>query len=96
MRDARGLWPVCGPNQAPERRSGRHAGRLTPVDLGFWVGAGEGNRTLMTSLEGWSSAIELRPRAWRPISRPGEHRQSTRTEGSAPNHSSQRPVSAPR
>jgi hypothetical protein len=22
------------------------------LDLGFWVGAGEGNRTLMTSLEG--------------------------------------------
>jgi hypothetical protein len=31
-------------------------------DLGFRVGAGEGNRTLMTSLEGWGSAIELRPR----------------------------------
>jgi hypothetical protein len=31
-------------------------------DLGLHVGAGEGNRTLMTSLEGWSSAIELRPR----------------------------------
>jgi hypothetical protein len=28
---------------------------------GFSVGAGEGNRTLMTSLEGWGSAIELRP-----------------------------------
>jgi hypothetical protein len=27
------------------------------------IGAGEGNRTLMTSLEGWGSAIELRPRA---------------------------------
>src|SRR5215472_2222825 len=26
------------------------------------IGAGEGNRTLMTSLEGWGSAIELRPR----------------------------------
>ena len=24
-------------------------------------GAGEGNRTLVASLEGWSSAIELRP-----------------------------------
>ena len=24
-------------------------------------GAGEGNRTLVTSLEGWGSAIELRP-----------------------------------
>jgi hypothetical protein len=34
----------------------------TRLDLGFLVGAGEGNRTLMTSLEGWGSAIELRPR----------------------------------
>jgi Insertion element 4 transposase N-terminal len=31
--------------------------------LRFLGGAGEGNRTLMTSLEGWGSAIELRPRA---------------------------------
>jgi hypothetical protein len=38
----------------------------TRADLGFLVGAGEGNRTLMTSLEGWGSAIELRPRAFRP------------------------------
>jgi integrase len=30
------------------------------------AGAGEGNRTLMTSLEGWGSAIELRPRGTRP------------------------------
>ncbi len=37
----------------------------TGLDLGFCVGAGEGNRTLMTSLEGWGSAIELRPRARR-------------------------------
>jgi hypothetical protein len=35
------------------------------LDLGFLVGAGEGNRTLMTSLEGWGSTIELRPRAAR-------------------------------
>ena len=32
------------------------------LDNGFPWGAGEGNRTLMTSLEGWGSAIELRPR----------------------------------
>ena len=36
--------------------------RRRTSDLGFRVGAGEGNRTLMTSLEGWGSAIELRPR----------------------------------
>jgi len=26
-----------------------------------YLGAGDGNRTRMTSLEGWDSAIELRP-----------------------------------
>ena len=31
-------------------------------DLGLWLGAGDGNRTRMTSLEGWGSTIELRPR----------------------------------
>ena len=33
----------------------------TRLDLGLFVRAGEGNRTLMTSLEGWGSTIELRP-----------------------------------
>jgi len=33
------------------------------LTCGGAVGAGEGNRTLMTSLEGWGSTIELRPRA---------------------------------
>jgi hypothetical protein len=47
----------------------------------------------MTSLEGWGSAIELRPRAQRPVP-PGEHRQRTRREGSAPNHFGRRPVDA--
>jgi hypothetical protein len=37
----------------------RFLGGMAP-DLGL-CGAGEGNRTLMTSLEGWGSAIELRP-----------------------------------
>ena len=40
------------------------------VTCAFRVGAGEGNRTLMTSLEGWGSAIELRPRAgWEACAR---------------------------
>ena len=64
---------------------------LTPSDLGFVVGAGEGgagegNRTLMTSLEGWGSAIELRPRV--PVGgvpAPGEHRQRTGFTASRPN-----------
>ena len=52
----------------------RHLGG-TRVDLGFWVGAGEGNRTLMTSLEGWGSTIELRPRRERDSDKvlPGRH-----------------------
>ena len=33
-----------------------------PLTWAGAIGAGEGNRTLMTSLEGWGSAIELRPR----------------------------------
>jgi hypothetical protein len=37
-------------------------GSETASDLGFSCGAGDGNRTRMTSLEGWGSAIELRPR----------------------------------
>jgi hypothetical protein len=52
MRDVRGLWPGCGPNRAPALRPGRSAGRQIPLDLRFLDGAGEGNRTLMTSLEG--------------------------------------------
>ena len=56
------------------------------VDLGFLVGAGEGNRTLMTSLEGWGSAIELRPRARRETcSAAGEHRQRTGYRAIQPN-----------
>ncbi len=41
---------AAGPERPPERLRG----------------AGEGNRTLMTSLEGWGSAIELRPRSGEP------------------------------
>ncbi len=41
----------------------------TCPDLVFLGGAGEGNRTLMTSLEGWGSTIELRPRARWPACR---------------------------
>jgi hypothetical protein len=45
-----------------------HARYIQDADLGLYIRAGEGNRTLMTSLEGWGSTIELRPRARRPIS----------------------------
>ena len=61
----RAQWPAYG---TTGRRHERHKIATTtrvPSDLGLRIGAGEGNRTLMTSLEGWGSAIELRPRAWR-------------------------------
>jgi hypothetical protein len=49
-------------------------------------GAGEGNRTLMTSLEGWGSTIELRPRARREASfAADEHRQRTGNRALRPN-----------
>ena len=33
----------------------------------FRLGAGDGNRTHVTSLEGWSSTIELHPHAGHPM-----------------------------
>ena len=58
----------------------------TVADLGLSGGAGEGNRTLMTSLEGWGSAIELRPRARRETNfAAGEHRQRTGNRAVRPN-----------
>ncbi|MDX6389880.1 MAG: hypothetical protein QOJ73_943 [Streptosporangiaceae bacterium] len=60
---------------------------IMPLTWAQTVGAGEGNRTLMTSLEGWRSAIELRPRARRePLDGPpGRHRQRTGCGTLAPN-----------
>ncbi len=64
-RDPLLVWHACGMRtvRAPTRFA--WLGSYWACDLGFLVGAGEGNRTLMTSLEGWGSAIELRPRARR-------------------------------
>ena len=62
MRDTCDLWPTCGPIVPIAPTCSPHSDLVMPVDLRFPVGAGEGNRTLMTSLEGWGSAIELRPR----------------------------------
>src|ERR1022692_4290881 len=60
---------------------------IMPLTWAGTVGAGEGNRTLMTSLEGWGSAIELRPRARRDLlgQPPGWHRQRTGNGTSEPN-----------
>jgi hypothetical protein len=78
MPNRAAVWHVCGTTMVP--------GPVLVVvlfghlgcDLGFWVGAGEGNRTLMTSLEGWGSAIELRPHVrWELCLGTGEHGQRT-------------------
>src|SRR5262245_43476003 len=53
--------PTSEADGQPRRPNGKipMAARLT---WGVACGAGDGNRTRMTSLEGWSSAIELHPR----------------------------------
>jgi hypothetical protein len=51
-------------HETDERRPCKAGGRGTQGrDLDLCIGAGEENRTLMTSLEGWGSTIELRPRS---------------------------------
>ncbi len=65
-------WATCSSQRANRHVNGTRAlqrclggqgpGLRYVSDLGVRGGAGEGNRTLMTSLEGWSSTIELRPR----------------------------------
>jgi hypothetical protein len=53
------LWPD-GPRSGPLMiTTSRGRAKLS---WDYSMRAGEGNRTLMTSLEGWGSAIELRPR----------------------------------
>jgi hypothetical protein len=51
---------------AQQGRGGEIVVSIT-ADLALLDGAGDGNRTRMASLEGWGSAIELRPHAprWR-------------------------------
>ena len=67
MAEPRGLNGTCMARLAVDTERQRIATTVrVPSDLGLHLGAGEGagegNRTLMTSLEGWGSAIELRPR----------------------------------
>jgi hypothetical protein len=52
MRSSRPLWPVRGPFLAERTGTDEVDDLPWPGDLVFLVGAGEGNRTLMTSLEG--------------------------------------------
>ena len=66
-----GYWSQRANGTLMARRGGKRLrtpvrpGEIEGADLGLRIGAGEGNRTLMTSLEGWGSAIELRPRVRR-------------------------------
>ena len=85
-RDPEAAWPVCGTRMVRELiRPALYSG-CQCCDLGLSVGAGEGNRTLMTSLEGWGSAIELRPRTRRETNfAAGEHRQRTGNRAVRPN-----------
>jgi len=68
MRDTCDLWPVCGPNQPIAPSRGPHSDLVMPVDLRFLGGAGEGNRTLMTSLEGCVyTGYDLHQPRWRGL-----------------------------
>ncbi len=56
------VWHVCG---TPVTRTPKPASIRTPKNAGDQQEgnrAGDGNRNRMTSLEGWGSTIELRPR----------------------------------
>jgi hypothetical protein len=79
---SRGIREAVVPDGCGQGRAGHPR-----FNLGFWVGAGEGNRTLMTSLEGWGSAIELRPRVRHGMNQAGcaqtAHRQRTGTAPAA-------------
>src|SRR5215469_17464200 len=61
----RAQWHVYGTTWRQVTADAVRAREIEGADLGLCIGAGEGNRTLMTSLEGWGSAIELRPHVWR-------------------------------
>jgi hypothetical protein len=54
-----------GVGVAPPRDMASELGERSPRAGGVHERAGDGNRTRMTSLEGWGSAIELHPRARR-------------------------------
>ena len=70
------VWHVCGTPGVRGLVWATMPVGLPCCDQRFSVGAGEGNRTLMTSLEGWGSAIELRPRS--------DHARRYRTEAATP------------
>jgi hypothetical protein len=61
-REAGEKWPVRGPKAAEHGSVGGVNADQSTSDLEQCCGAGDENRTRMTSLEGWGSAIELHPR----------------------------------
>jgi hypothetical protein len=50
------IWPVAGPTP-------KNGAAALFENCRSTCGAGDGNRNRMTSLEGWGSTIELRPRS---------------------------------
>ena len=68
------LWHVRGTRGSQTRVSKALAAGIPRSDQPLCRGAGDGNRTRMTSLEGWSSTIELHPREGTPSVRhaPGQ------------------------
>ena len=53
---------LYSPSAAPARQlKGQHEPRTTAAVSAEYSGAGDGNRTHVTSLEGWGSTIELHP-----------------------------------
>src|SRR5580698_2712299 len=59
------------------------------------TGAGEGNRTLVFSLEGCCSTIELHPHGRAPVNRCSADGQRPNTPGRPPQHPRGKPVMAP-
>jgi hypothetical protein len=60
---SRQLWPVCGPAPADRAVPYHRDNLLGAGGLGLHVGAGEGNRTLMTSLEGCDCHVAVQAKA---------------------------------
>ena len=59
--------PFSGkPPRKTQQSTSRNAKQVTETSKNQSSRAGEGNRTLTTSLEGWSSAIELHPHKLNP------------------------------
>ena len=62
VHDPTSLWHVCGTRRSRSPHPKGTGSQETAPELGRSMRAGDGNRTRMTSLEGWGSTIELRPR----------------------------------